>query len=589
MLKRFFLTNLFRLTALMVLPVLILGSALYSVVVRELREDIQIKNAYLLSQTQQVCDLIFQAFDSANVLVSSNYTMARALKRMSLGSDVTAGDLSALASFHNSIESIIGSNPYIYSVYVYLDRSDKFYSSQSRMTGINAGSDSQWLEAVSHAGNGVEKRLMQRTVPAMHDYERDRAVLTVFQRLFSGLSSVTGTAVINIDIEKLRQNIRAMMPYEGQEVFLVVEDEAFCITSTATLPAETVALMQSAEEGKRTVEMDGAAVFVNRIPMRQSGWTFMALTPARALYGVQQRIITVILIVAAVCIVLAIGFSRRIAKENYTNIYDILSAIDKAKVGEQPAKFLRKQQNVYTYIIQNIVQTGIVNQYMAMQVKEKKYQMKILEDAALQYQINPHFQINTLRTIYWKAVEVAGMDAPVSRMVEDMLDFMGYILSDPKAPVLLQDEVRHTKSFCEILSMRHEGEVIFHWDCPQELGDAVCCRLILQPYIENAFYHGLRGAQNKRRIDIKGWQENGDVCISISDDGAGMDEEKLREIRASLESEDLPEHNIGLCNPHRRIRLRFGEGYGVTVESRLGAGTRVMLRFPLMRDTANDA
>jgi two-component system sensor histidine kinase YesM len=153
--------------------------------------------------------------------------------------------------------------------------------------------------------------------------------------------------------------------------------------------------------------------------------------------------------------------------------------------------------------------------------------------------------------------------------------------------VTLREEILHTKSYTDILTDRHEGELEVSWDYAQEMEDVVCKRLILQPFIENAFYHGIRPASeeikkynSKGRIRIKIRQKAEEIIINITDNGKGMPKNKLNAIRSSLSKTEMPTEHIGIYNPHRRIVLTFGEKYGVNVYSLMNCGTTVQIRLP---------
>ena len=120
------------------------------------------------------------------------------------------------------------------------------------------------------------------------------------------------------------------------------------------------------------------------------------------------------------------------------------------------------------------------------------------------------------------------------------------------------------------------------WDIDESCLSALCCRLILQPYIENAYYHGLRGLKSHRNIDIRARVKDGRVVVSIRDDGRGMTPERLSEVRVCLKAEGTQTAFTGIYNPHRRIVLTFGEQYGVRIDAEEGRGTEVTLTFPYM-------
>jgi len=201
---------------------------------------------------------------------------------------------------------------------------------------------------------------------------------------------------------------------------------------------------------------------------------------------------------------------------------------------------------------------------------------------ALQAQINPHFMYNTLQIIGGMAIK---KDAPeIYDVTVELSDIMRYSLSFGKEMVPLREELRYLDSYLSIQNRRFGDRIQIEKNIDGALLDCLIPKLILQPLVENSLEHGLSCKGGAWRVTLSGVLENGDMHLSVTDNGMGMDAERLGYIRAEIvkgvENAIASSAHIGLVNVNSRIRLKYAGHYGVTVESVQGEGTRVDILMP---------
>lgn len=194
----------------------------------------------------------------------------------------------------------------------------------------------------------------------------------------------------------------------------------------------------------------------------------------------------------------------------------------------------------------------------------------------LQAQINPHFLYNTLDSIAILA-ESGGEDEAV-RMVNSLSSFFRISLSKGKDIIPLSSEVNHVYSYLQIQQIRYSDILKYELQVPEELKQYYVPKLILQPLVENALYHGIKNRRGIGTIVISGKEDHGDILLTVSDNGAGMNEEQLRALRAGVYEDRHT--GLGLLNVHKRIRLYCGEPYGLFFASEKDKGTSVTIRLP---------
>lgn len=210
--------------------------------------------------------------------------------------------------------------------------------------------------------------------------------------------------------------------------------------------------------------------------------------------------------------------------------------------------------------------------------KQKQDQLSLhrAELELMQAQINPHFLYNTLDSILILAENERLQEA--AEMVSSLSSFFRISLSNGKDIITLDDERSHVTSYLNIQQIRYSDILSFEVDIPEALLSCRLPKLVLQPLVENALYHGIKNKRGRGLIRVTGEQVGKDILLKVSDNGAGMTAEKLGELRAGIYNDN--HSGLGLYNVHKRIRLYAGEPYGLSFESEPGKGTTVSVLLP---------
>ncbi len=217
------------------------------------------------------------------------------------------------------------------------------------------------------------------------------------------------------------------------------------------------------------------------------------------------------------------------------------------------------------------------------QVKKEQIRLRKAEFELLQAQINPHFLYNTLDTIVWLAE--AGDQKKVVSMVGSLSDFFRTSLNQGKDIISVKEELQHVRSYLEIQQVRYQDILEYEIRVPEELNRYLIPKITIQPLVENALYHGIKNKRGAGKIVISGKREEDHFCIMIEDNGIGITKERLLQVREGIENKIPTGHDIyGLYNVNERIRLNFGEKYGIFIESRYGDGTVVSIVLPYMNE-----
>lgn len=227
------------------------------------------------------------------------------------------------------------------------------------------------------------------------------------------------------------------------------------------------------------------------------------------------------------------------------------------------------------------IMIGKIKDLLDSKIKEQE-NLKKAELRALQAQINPHFLYNTLDTIIWMA-ESKKTDQVVD-IVSALSNFFRISLSKGMDWITIGEEVERIKSYLTIQKMRYQDILDFKIEVDQDVAEHTILKLILQPLVENALYHGIKNKRRGGTISVRAKRKGRDeILLEVEDDGIGFTPEKLTQLRADLndDSGDIKlEGGFGIGNVNNRIRLYYGKSYGVSIRSEYNTGTCVTLVIP---------
>ena len=216
------------------------------------------------------------------------------------------------------------------------------------------------------------------------------------------------------------------------------------------------------------------------------------------------------------------------------------------------------------------------------QVRQGQKSQQLAELKTLQAQIKPHFLYNTLDTIQWMAADRGAED--IQTVVGALSDLFRIGLSRGREQIPLARELDHIRSYLLIQKTRYEEGLDYFIADPGPLGTLPVLKLVLQPLVENAIYHGIKEAGRPGRVDVGVRLDGEALVLTVADDGVGMDPTQLADLRRRLEG-DLPSDlgetsGYGIFSVHARIRLGYGPPWGLSFDSSPGRGTVVEARLP---------
>ena len=300
------------------------------------------------------------------------------------------------------------------------------------------------------------------------------------------------------------------------------------------------------------------------------------------------RVLTwIIVVLIAFAFAATVSFSRWMTHKITDPIFGLVKATKMFSGGNFSVRFESNSHDEIDVLADSFNDMVREISLLVENIHRDERQMRDLELKLLQEQVNPHFLYNSLDAIMWLAE--AGENALAVKMVSSLSTFFRTGLSKGRDWITVRDEESHTRSYLEIQQFRYQDILSYEIRIPEEIGGYYMMRLMLQPIVENALYHGIKNRRAMGHILVIGEKDGGDLVFTVKDDGIGMKPEELEHMRELIsgQARDESDHGFGVANVQQRIQLRYGPEYGVTVESVYGEGTCVRVRIPALTSPGN--
>ena len=321
---------------------------------------------------------------------------------------------------------------------------------------------------------------------------------------------------------------------------------------------------------------DGKLYSISR--SEKTGWTVVDCTNVKELLSKSRQAQSIYVLTAIILVIVALLFSRFMARSITLPIQKLRDSMKKVQEGDfSVSDVVVDSKNEIGSLTKSFdVMTHRIHELMEQNVHEQELKRKS-ELKALQSQINPHFLYNTLDSIIWMAEgkkneEVVLMTASLARLLRQSI-------SNEDEVVPIANEVEYARGYLTIQKMRYKDKLEFQIEVDSSILYIPLIKLVLQPIIENAIYHGLKYKESKGLLIVKGFMKDGNAVLQVIDDGVGMDEETLAHIY-DKHKVNYHSNGVGVYNVQKRLKLYYGEDYGITYTSELGKGTTATITIP---------
>ena len=560
-------------------PALILSVLFYSKLNDLVKEQVSSYASRIVEQASGSVEDLAQEIEViwkqvVDIAVTTDYLFSSNL-------DLPPTKVESIFTAETFLKGLRRSFPYLSNVYI--------IGSGGRMVSSAQNADARLLIGkpwVAEAWNGPAPGMNARIISS--DYfdkaaTRPTRVLSVISRIMPwGEAKNSLLIVLDFDYEKTLKRIDSVL-MSGDSWMMIYNDIGRILyhpdVSRLEQGAEDVAVSKTAasvlfragwEEGP------GALVIGRRI--RGVGWVLSEIT-TKALTGELAKILNLYLLALAgligVCIALSIFTANRLTRP----LFHIIRGMDGIREGNFTAQVEEDGNKEFVELVRSFrfMQTEISSLMESIALKERETVRAEL--LSLQFQINPHFLYNTMDVLRGIAYERKALD--IADMAESLGNLFRYAKGGGEGGASLSTEIERLGDYIKIQKYRFRDRFRFSVDVGEDCLQAVVPRFMLQPIVENAFQHGIEDMEKDGEILLGAKRVGSDLVVTVRDNGRGMDASELKRVREGLEAgRESANSGIGFANVHNRVRLRFGESYGLSIASGKGSGTSVTIRMP---------
>ncbi len=341
---------------------------------------------------------------------------------------------------------------------------------------------------------------------------------------------------------------------------------------------EDLARVMQQEEGSFTEVLEDKRL-VTVHSLKEVGWRVVGVSYIGELLVSKKEIIIPLIILTLLALVVAFLISKRIASQTAKPIRELtehMQEIELGKLGvEIDTQSDTEEIQCLTASFKEMVYKieGLIEQVEDNQKKLRKSELKVLQS-----QINPHFLYNSLDTIIWlgereECEKVVQMTAALAR-------YFRLSLSKGKEVITIYEEVEHVKHYLQIQKIRYASKLAYTIEVSPDIFDEMIVKIVLQPLVENALYHGIKDLEEGGYIRVLGFREGNNIILEVYDNGKGMSREQIKNILKAPSSTSITKGGVAIKNVHERIQVYFGQDYGLSYESEYGKWTKVRITIP---------
>lgn len=460
-----------------------------------------------------------------------------------------------------------------------------FFNNSHQKMNVGADIDEyDWLNAAFNGKRSVSPSHVQNIIKDEYTW-----VVTLSDVIVNYVDSNSpGAVFIDLNFSTISDLCDGVSLGEKGYIFIIDEDGTIVYHPKQQLIyggfiTEEIDRVKSSSE-KTMYSKDGSKLYIIG-KSDVTGWTTVGVYYQEEMVNRVKNIVLQYLLISGILLIVATLMAVMLGNAVTSPILKLRESMLQVQKGDFDVHLeeLETDDEIGDLVSSFETMTGEINHLIENNIRTEKEKRKN-EMKALQAQINPHFLYNTLDSIIW--MSEAGKKDDVIKMTSSLSKLLRRSISNPDEKVTLEEEIDQVNNYLVIQKMRYRDKLEYEIETDSELNKHMVLKLLLQPLVENAIYHGIKNKEGKGFISIKEYEEDGKLCISIQDDGVGMSPDQLEQI-FDQEKNDSRGTGVGVYNVDKRIKLNYGEDYGLYFRSWQGLGTIATIVLPLNDDEPN--
>ena len=549
------------------------GAAIFlsqNIVIREL-SSLKERN---LRQVAENIELWFSEADSIALGLSTDPELSRGAEYLLKTGIPSHSDLKLSRTLQSLLASAVNARLYLHSITVTTDSSAGYMiTSTEGLIRLDDYSDSEWLRGTEDHMDEITPWTVARDFTPLPNFPLRIPILSFYRNMLgTGSLERKGVLSVNVDVRKLEALLEKSAEAAGGRFILVDRSNGKPLAGMK---------LGMGEESLETF-LSGAGgddYFVASLDSERFPFTYYLLSPAEEFRRIPRRITLIGGALATLALAVGIALALALARRNFRLLDGILDIVEAAGQGKPLPPFRESRNEALDYVSLAVLKTFVEHDYYKIRLSERELRQRTLELTALQAQMNPHFLLNTLNTGIQLAI-VEGAER-TGEYMEHLSKLFRHNMREKNVVVPLRHEVEGLESFFYILRVRFPKNLDLVLDFPADILDAYTVPAsILQPLVENCIVHAFKGKDERNSIIVRIYLEGRHLFLSVSDNGAGMGEERIRTLLQPVSVDESGSKVMGLENVIQRLYFFFpDDGEVVKIRSVEGEGTEVLIRI----------
>lgn len=561
---------------LMMIPISVAGTLIYRA------SDVRISDSALalaeevVGKTGENLEAVLLDMQSAAKQVAEDHTVQILMAKLQ---DSEKAEDSVILELDARLKQIAGMYAGLDGVYICLDdftvAKSRYYAvrdehkalpmTMEQYEVIRNHEDIQWI--VSDEGSLVADNM-------------GNAVLSAARLLpLSSTGQPCGIVVVEVRQSYLKQIFDKKLGESGTIFLMSARSNIALLPAAASdeIVSDAVNQIRRTDRKAATISLHDRVIFY--VPLSLSEWTAIGVVMKQSLRGDSQEILTLFVITVLMTLLLTIFVSGSLADYELRPIRRIQTYIKDMENGEFGKPLPSMRSDEIGSLAENTQEMSEKIGELLETVKTEQKRMRTAEFKALQAQINPHFLYNSLDSINWLVRK--GNTEKATEMISALTTFFRIGLSKGRDIITVREELEHVRSYLVIQKIRYENQFEYSFYVDPETENYFVPKLMLQPLVENALYHGIKLCDRKCILMIQVLSHGDRIEIEVLDNGAGMDAETLESVGKAMEHKGENRANsYGVVNVNDRIQILAGQEYGLRLTSEKGVGTSARIVLP---------
>ena len=421
--------------------------------------------------------------------------------------------------------------------------------------------------------------------------KKKKYVFSASRRMVNSKDDEIGTLLINIDESYLSDIYQSAL--NGTNVIYIIDSSGNIISHTNKsmrgmnfINVENFKRLYGENEF-HIMKKSSGEYLISNYHDTQTGWTIIEEMPSSFVLSDVYRAYIIIFVIIGVCFIFALIISYLVAGKVSKPLLGLCDSLNQVREGNFDVVSHAKGYDEIELLKDSFNGMAQEIKQLLEDIKHKEAYKRRIENDLLRAQINPHFLYNTLFSI--KCLVETGRPEEVSEMISAFIDFLKMTLRQDADLITLNEEFVITEKYLILQQIRYGNMLSFEFETDENAGECMVPALILQPIVENAIFHGIEAKGEVGIIVITSKLQDDNLIITINDDGIGMSADKVENIAKQCNKKEYTRNvSIGIANVSGRIRVDFGDEYGINIESEPDIGTTVTLKLPIIRKKPED-